>query len=374
MIQSILKAGEENSMANMNKGSFIAERAKKTSERSLTSQELDFFGGDNIQFPRNALVGLTSNCNHACVFCANPRMKRKSGKLDVDFFKKFVDDAVALGLEEIGFYTTGEPLVSKNLLDFIKIAKDAGINYIYITTNGALAGIERMKTLLDAGLNSVKFSINAGSKEAYNLIHGRDDFDVVVENLSALRKHIDENKRDVKVLSSFVVTRQTMHEIEEYKNIIGPLVDDYLILGVKGQSGQSLQQLKELNCEMTPSYPEEGQASPCSMLWNRLHLTQEGYLTLCCVDYENDLTYADLSKTTLEEAWNNSVIGKMRKRHVEQKLQGTLCYNCLYGKEEKFEPLLDTKKVHRSEKLFKKGNLNVKNRIEMLNKTLKKEK
>ena len=30
---------------------------------------------------------------------------------------------------------------------------------------------------------------------------------------------------------------------------------------------------------------------PCEMLWNRLHLTADGYLTACCVDYENDLVY-----------------------------------------------------------------------------------
>ena len=27
--------------------------------------------------PRNALVEVTNACNHACVFCFNPRMKRK---------------------------------------------------------------------------------------------------------------------------------------------------------------------------------------------------------------------------------------------------------------------------------------------------------
>ena len=27
------------------------------------------------------------------------------------------------------------------------------------------------------------------------------------------------------------------------------------------------------------------------MLWNRLHLNNKGYLTACCVDYEDDLVY-----------------------------------------------------------------------------------
>ena len=311
-------------MTSIKKGNFLSERTKKTSERSLTFEELESFGVNNIPFPKNTLIELTSNCNHACVFCTNPRMKRKSGKLDIEFFEKYIKDAAALGLQEVGFYTTGEPLMSRNLIDFIKIAKSNSISYIYITTNGALAKIERMKELIDAGLNSVKFSINAASRETYKLIHGRDDFDKVVNNLINLKNYIDKENKNVKILSSFVVTKQSLHEIEDYKRIIGPLVDDYLILGVKGQSGQSLQQLKELNCELTPEYPPLGEAKPCSMLWNRVHLTQEGYLTLCCVDYENDLVYADLNKVSLKHAWNNGIISEMRKRHVEQKLEGTL--------------------------------------------------
>jgi len=263
--------------------------------------------------------------------------------------------------------------MSKNLVEFIKIAKKSDIRYIYITTNGALASIKKMKLLIDQGLNSVKFSINAASRETYRLIHGKDDFDKVIKNLKDLRSFIDNHNLQVKILSSFVVTKQSFHEIEEYKKIIGPLVDDYLILGVKGQSGQSLQQLKELNCSLTPDYPEEGMAKPCSMLWNRMHLTQEGYLTLCCVDYENDLVYADLNKISLKKAWNNDIISNMRKRHVDQKLQGTLCHNCLYGKDEKINPILSIEKTNRKKQLSQNGEIDVRKRIEKLNENINKE-
>ena len=44
---------------------------------------------DNITFPKNALIEVSSFCNHACVFCGNPQMSRKTGKLDIDIFKSF---------------------------------------------------------------------------------------------------------------------------------------------------------------------------------------------------------------------------------------------------------------------------------------------
>jgi len=332
-------------MENIMKGDFINSRFNIN--RGLTFEEYDFYGVNKIPFPKNAMVELSSVCNHACVFCTNPRMKRASSRLGVDFFQKFMNDATDLGLEEVGLYTTGEPLMMKNLIDFIEIAKASSIKYIYITTNGKLAKIERMKKLIGAGLNSVKFSINAGSKETYKLVHGYDDFDSVINNLKDLRTYVDHQNIKVKILSSFVLTRHSTHEIEDYKNIVGPLVDDFFISDVEGQGGQSLQQEKGLKSDLSPTYPEEGLAKPCKMLWNRLHVTQEGYLTLCCVDYENSLVYADLNKTSLKKAWNNIIISQMRKRHLDQNLKGTLCHNCLYGVENEFEPIMNVKKTNK---------------------------
>ena len=49
-------------------------------------------------------------------------------------------------------------------------------------------------------------------------------------------------------------------------------------------------------------------------VWNRLHLTKEGFLTACCVDYENDLVYEKFQKDlTLKEMFNNKTMLKLRK-------------------------------------------------------------
>ena len=313
------------------KESFLKDRERKT----LDSNRLEKIAS----FPKNALIELTSACNHKCIFCANPRMSRKSQRLDVDLFKRFVEEAARLGLKEIGFYTTGEPLVSKNLGDFIKISSDAGVDYIYITTNGALADIEKMKELIALGLNSIKFSINAGTKETYRLIHGKDDFDKVVKNVRDLKKYRDSDAPHVRLMASFVATSFSDDEVEIWKEEVVPYVDDAKIMGVHGQMGQALSHLHLMESKLATSYPEPGEAKPCHMLWDRIHLTQEGYLTLCCVDYENVLTYADLNKTTLEESWNNGLIQEMRQKHLDKTLEGTLCNNCLYGVNEPFSPI-----------------------------------
>ena len=48
--------------------------------------------------PKNCLVELTNACNHACVFCKNPEMKRKiahlekNGMIKKDKYKRYTSD------------------------------------------------------------------------------------------------------------------------------------------------------------------------------------------------------------------------------------------------------------------------------------------
>ena len=94
--------------------------------------------------PKNALVELTNSCNHSCVFCFNPEMKRKTSHIDIKVFENFISKAAKEGLEEVGLYSTGEPFMTKNLDEYILLSKKAGIKKVYITTNGALASLEKV--------------------------------------------------------------------------------------------------------------------------------------------------------------------------------------------------------------------------------------
>ncbi len=310
--------------------SFLGQREKKLLEfdpRELTPP-----------FPKNALFELTNWCNHACVFCTNPRMVRGYGSMPIEFFRRVVGEAVELGLEEVGLYTTGEPFFTKNLNEFVAAARTAGAKYIYVTTNGALATPDRVVPVIEAGLSSIKFSINAGSRETYKLVHGKDDWDQVVENIRFIARYRKEKAPHLKMMSTCVVTKFVEAEKPQYMATIGPLVDEVAFYPVGGQAGQSLEQLDHIRVSDL-SYPRAGGAEPCSMLWNRLHVTCEGYLDLCCVDYEDALTYADLNETSLRDAWQNATIREMRRRHQVQQLEGTLCQNCLYGTRDKVYPI-----------------------------------
>lgn len=287
--------------------------------------------------PKNMMVELSNACNHACLFCTNPNMTRKVSRIEAGLLKRIIHEAHDAGVEEIGFYTTGEPFVHKSIDSFVREANELGFRYIYISTNGALATPERVKSIINAGLNSIKFSINAGSRKTYRLVHGRDDWDQVMANLKFISDYRALLDRPVKLYVTFVVTIHTAHEVELFRKRVGPLVDEIMFQQVQNHAGQMIDTQKILS-SLTRS--DSFNTNICILPFNRLHISCEGYLTLCCVDYQNYLAVADLKVMSLTEAWQLPLFQEVRQRHLNGQLRGLLCGNCWQGFKDDVQPLV----------------------------------
>lgn len=298
----------------------------KVSEKSLIAD-----------FPRNGLIELSNGCNHACLFCHNSLMVRKVGKLPIELFRRFLREAVDLGLEEIGIYATGEPFINPELEEFIKESKEIGIKRVYCTSNGALATVDRVRECVRNGLDSIKFSINASSREEYKLVHGSDDWDRVLANVQDISSYARTEGNTLKLFGSCVMTRVTGDISEKHRDIFGGFFDDLSYTFAGNQGGRTLSTVKKIS--YLDKAKEMRSVKPCEMLWSRIHLTSEGYLTACCVDYENDLVYSDIREESLKDGWNNETMRKLRERHLTRNLAGTVCASCLTGGEYEYEPI-----------------------------------
>jgi len=290
----------------------------------------------NPEFPRNMLLEITNVCNHSCIFCANSKSTRKKKFIDINFAKRILKEAYDLGTREVGFYSTGEPLVDKNLEIYIQEAKKIGYNYIYITTNGALMDQERAQSIIAAGIDSIKFSINAGTKQSYKFIHGNDDFERVYNNLKYIYEYRKLNKLKFKIFMSCILTRYTKNEKELINDKFSKYVDEIVFLNCKNQCGV----MYEVNNRLTIDDELENiNKSICPLPFNKIHVTCEGYLTACCADFQNYLAIADLNTISLEFAWSNKEFQILRRMHLENKLEGTLCYNCFKNENVDIKPI-----------------------------------
>ena len=164
----------------------------------------------------NFLIETSNACNHRCIFCAHQKMQRKVGKIDTKFLYDILQQAYDLGTREVGFYATGEPFLVKELPDYIRRAKEIGYGYVYLTSNGSLATPERIRSVIDAGLDSIKFSINAPERRMYEFIHGKDDFDKVFEHLRYLNEYRTVSGKKYKIFITGILTRFTEPMKDKY--------------------------------------------------------------------------------------------------------------------------------------------------------------
>lgn len=293
---------------------------------------------DKPSFPRVMLLETTNVCNHACLFCDHSKSTRKPCFIDKELALRIIDEAYTLGSREVGLYMLGEPLADRNLEEYIRHSKDVGYEYVYITTNGSLLDSDRMKSVLSSGLDSIKFSINASNPERYKMIHGRDDYERAIKAVKACAEYREKNELKLYIAVSCVITKYTTDDGEEIKKQLEGYVDEFVILECKNQCGNMNEEIEKYLC-ITNNRSVHEDKEFCFYPYNRVCVTSEGYLTICCTDYRNYLAVEDLSKMSLEEAWNSDRMINIRRRHIENELHGTVCYNCLNKTNEKVMPL-----------------------------------
>ena len=293
-----------------------------------------------VDRPFSMMLELTNACNHRCLFCSHRKMKRSIKMMELPFAKRMVDEAYDMGVRELALFMMGESFLYQDIDEIILYAKQKGYEYVYITSNGALAEPERMKKAIDAGVDSIKFSINAVEREAYKLIHGRDELEAVLKNLEWLYGYKEKHQIPINIYVSSVATRYNSNE-NAIREKLEPLCDELAIYHDMNHEGL----MPEVDLFLSDSAVEcdvdARKKAPCPMVFNRLHVTVEGYLTACCMDTNNYLAYADLHKSDLKSAWNNKIVKELRNKHLCNDLKGSLCFNCINGTKENTKPLVD---------------------------------
>lgn len=282
-------------------------------------------------FPDTIKIEITARCNYTCSFCATKRSERLLGDIDKDFLFRILHEAKSVGVKEIGMFLLGESLLVKELAEYIRYAKkEAGIEYVFITTNGSLCTPERTIPLIEAGLDSIKFSMNAGSRERYKEMHGRDSFNEVISNIKWLYEYRSSNElKFPRITVSSIYMDEHKEELDQFKKMIEPIIDEFYYLPLYNQAGH-VGNKKYTKIVGNPGRLENmAEPIPCWALFNAAKITWDGKLTACCFDHDSRFEIADLNKNSLMEAWHHPQFMDLRAKHLNNDLNNSLCAKCL---------------------------------------------
>lgn len=286
--------------------------------------------------PRSVKIELTAQCNYRCGFCAHRLRAQDRGEMAWPLYTRLVGELVDAGVEELGLFFLGESFLCNWLPDAIGFAKSRGIRYTFLTTNGSLATPDRVRACMDAGLDSLKFSMNYADEEQFRKIaHVKGSLFVdALANLKFARWVRDDGEYPCGIFASSThYDGEQQRRMEALVEEIAPFVDEHYWLPLYSMGSLARQREEELGYR--PVAGNQGRLEqlreplPCWSLFTEGHITYDGKLCACCFDASDRWTMADLTKVRFMDGWNAEPFRKLREAHLKRDVAGTACESCV---------------------------------------------
>lgn len=290
--------------------------------------------------PKSVKIEISPRCNYRCGFCAL-RTREVQPKWDMDFglFKRITKEMREAGVEEIGVFYLGESFMNPRLLvDCIAYLKsEIRMPYVFLTSNASMAFPEAVEECMKAGLDSLKWSVNAADEKQFEKIMGISGrlFHKALDNIKSAWEIRSRSAYKTGLYSSSI--RYDGSQLMKMERLLServqPYVDQHYWLPLYSMGAFATQREKELGYR--PTAGNQGRLGalreplPCWSAFTEGHVTAEGKLSACCFDATAHWTMGDLTRQSFMAAWNSEPFVRLREAHLRKDVRGTVCENCI---------------------------------------------
>lgn len=300
-------------------------------KRDLLERVEDFF-----PHPGSMHIIVLNRCNLKCVMCPyhspSYRPHHTSGYFDeMESMTPAVFEKIAeyAGKHKISmqFGQIEETLLHRNLVDFVALAKSKGVPRVHITTNATLLTAEKSDALIEAGLDSIMFSLDAANPETYQEIRGYN-LAKTEDNIQYFLKKAKGRK--IKTTVSFILQPQAKAErdafLAKWQAAGIDCVTYYVLTEHDPSTGEALNK-DELYVRGENRYP-------CASPWYQTVVFPDGDISLCCktmadIGWRGMVSVGSLQEQTFEEIWKGPRYTQVREELMENVFNDfDVCADC----------------------------------------------
>lgn len=171
---------------------------------------------------------VTHLCNNHCKFCSDGDFKPEKEHLTTEQVLNLFAQARLDGVDGLTM-TGGEPTTRKDLPQLITAAREMGFSEVAIVTNGRrVSYVDYAKTLVEAGLTAVTFSVHGHDSELHDhLVSANGAFKQMsrgINNMAFLKRYYP-----LAVSSIIVLTRKNAPHIEDILATFKSAIELFLI-------------------------------------------------------------------------------------------------------------------------------------------------
>jgi sulfatase maturation enzyme AslB (radical SAM superfamily) len=272
--------------------------------------------------PRFIQIESIIGCDAKCPFCPQRKIDRKPVIMPDSTWRKIIDDTRGLGITYRPFLQN-EALIDKRLSSIVSYIKEDPTARAEINTNGNLLTERMSHELIDAGIDLVRFSIDAFSSETYAQCRVGLDYEKVVRNIMRFLEIVADGDHHVASEVRMIDMDLNRHEQKPFVDYWSELADRALIVPLYNWPWDE-------GVEMV--------RKPCIKMREEMFFYTDGRAVLCCWDIAGRAVIGDVTKESVLDIWN----GEVRLRYADLLSRGergeiTLCSRCDAYRDRHFE-------------------------------------
>lgn len=250
-------------------------------------------------------VELTNRCNALCSFC--PRAETpEQGFMSFETFEQVVARVKALDpLPHITLTGQGESTLHPELIKFIRHASGQGL-YVETTTNANLLDKEMSRSILDAGLSSITFSVSDFGHD-YELVYNLN-FETTYRNIMDFLELREQYQgRNIQVVLSIVEHDLNKGKIDEMKAFWNKAGINFILENPQNNRGGACDNGhyfldNEGHVDDAKALLAKNSASTiCSTPFFFVFIGWNGQYYVCCSDYKKETPLGSVFDYSIDE-------------------------------------------------------------------------
>ena len=223
------------------------------------------------------------------------------------------------------------------LVDAVRsMKKERDFHDVILTSDGSLTEERSIHGIMDAGLDSLKFSITSASVEEFvEVVQVKSKlFYQAIKNLKQAYEIRERCKYKTKLYASSIQYDGDQEaKMDDFLNeYVRPYVDEHYFLPLYTFGAGAIEREEELNWKPTPGNTGRvgGQVEPlpCWCAFTEGHVRHDGNVSFCGFGSDDTYDWANLQDDTWENIWNNDYFKEIRSAHLKKDVSDTICSTC----------------------------------------------
>ena len=314
--------------------------------------------------PVFANIEITTFCNFGCRYCARTVLRPTEKMMSIELFEELLDRLPSA--YRVTLVGLGEPLLHPQLTELIAAAKARG-RRVGMVTNAQLLSSQRSVEILDAGLDSIAFSLDTIDPNRLSELRAGSDLSTIETNIRDFCIEADKLTRPVSRAVFSAVSVASLDGLEDLIDRVGSLgvhvlmlsdlnflnnQEDSLsshvdaeherqirrviakgfsqglpVLGVRALEDFGLAQgyRDALLLPVQQLYRRSEQHRHCFSPWQTLSINVAGEICLC--DCQPERKLGNLQQQSLTSLWNGSAMREQRRRMLSEQ-PSSECLTC----------------------------------------------